>query len=159
MASRPTTPLSSSLGAFAYRLFVAIVELMIVRGKPRRMLEAEVIALRHQVTVLQRTSSRAELTDADRGVIAGLARVVPRQVRSGFIVTPDTLLAWHRRLAAARWVHPQRRPGRPRTVRVGAGNSIVVLTCGDAAVQRAANHRPGASSAIPQPSPTFRPAG
>jgi putative transposase len=117
MPSRPTTPLSSTLGAFIYRLFVTIVELMIVRGKPRQVLEAEVIALRHQVAVLQRTSNRPELTDIDRGLIAGLAHVIPQRVRHGFIVTPATLLAWHRRLAAARWVHPQRRPGRPRTVR------------------------------------------
>jgi putative transposase len=116
MASRPTPPLGSSLGAFIYQLFVTIVESMIVRGKPRRVLEAEVIVLRHQVAVLQRTSTRPELTDVDRGVIAGLARVIPWRVRHGFIVTPDTLLAWHRRLAAARWVHPQRRPGRPRVV-------------------------------------------
>ena len=107
MASRPTTPPGSGLGAFAYRLFVTIVDLMIIRGKPRRVLEAEIIALRHQIAVLQRTSTRPELTDVDRGVIAGLARVIPRRVRHGFIVTPDTLLAWHRRLAAARWVHPQ----------------------------------------------------
>jgi len=117
MASRPTNQLSSGLGAFVYRLFVTIVELMIVRSKPRRVLEAEPIALRHQIAVLQRTSTRPELTDIDRGVIAGLARVIPRRVRHGFIVTPDTLLAWHRRLAAARWVYPQRRPGRPRVVR------------------------------------------
>jgi putative transposase len=117
MASRSYSSLGSGLGAFVYRLFVAIIELMIVRGKPRRMLEAEVIALRHQVAVLQRTSKRPELTNVDRGVIAGLARVLPRRVRHGFIVTPDTLLAWHRRLAAARWVHPQRRPGRPRVGR------------------------------------------
>ncbi len=117
MPSRRISPLSSNLGALAYRLFVTIVGLMIVRGKPRRVLEAEVIALRHQVAVLQRTSSRPELTNVDRGVIAGLARVLPGRVRHRFIVTPDTLLAWHRRLAAARWVYPQRRPGRPRTVR------------------------------------------
>jgi putative transposase len=90
---------------------------MIIRGKPRRVLEAEVIALRHQVAVLQRTSNRPELTDIDRGLMAGLARVIPRRVRPGFLVTPDTLLAWHRRLAAARWVRPQRRPGRSRVVR------------------------------------------
>jgi hypothetical protein len=47
---------------------------MIVRGKPRRALEAEVVTLRHQIAVLQRTTKRPELTDADRGVIAGLAR-------------------------------------------------------------------------------------
>lgn len=40
--------------------------------------------------------------------------MVPRRVRPGFIVTPATPLAWHRRLAAARWVYPQRRPGRAR---------------------------------------------
>jgi putative transposase len=117
MPSRPNSLPGSGLGAFVYRLFVTLLELMIVRGKPRRALEAEAIALRHQIAVLQRTTTRPELTDADRGVIAGLARVIPRRVRHGFIVTPHTLLAWHRRLAAARWVYPQRRPGRPRVVR------------------------------------------
>ena len=73
MPSRPTTPISSILGTFVYRLFVTLVELMIIRDKPRRVLEAEVIALRHHVAVLQRTSNRLELTDVDRGVIAGLA--------------------------------------------------------------------------------------
>ena len=117
MPARPDAPLGPGLGAFTYRLFVTIVELLIVRGKPRRVLEAEVIALRHQIAVLQRTAKRPELSDADRGVMPGLARMVPRRVRPGFIVTPATLLVWHRRLAAARWVYPQRRPGRPRTVR------------------------------------------
>ena len=117
MASRSYSSLSSGLGALIYRLFVTLVELMIVRGKPRRVLEAELVALRHQVAVLQRTARRPELTDVDRGLMAGLARVLPRPVRHRFIVTPNTLLAWHRRLAAARWVHPQRRPGRPRVVR------------------------------------------
>ena len=73
MPCRPTTPIRSILGTFVYRLFVTLVELMIIRDKPRRVLEAEVIALRHQVAVLQRTSNRLELTDVDRGVIAGLA--------------------------------------------------------------------------------------
>ena len=62
MASRRITQLSSTLGAFVYRLFVTFGEWMIVRGKPRRVLEAEVIALRHQVAVRQRASTRAELT-------------------------------------------------------------------------------------------------
>jgi putative transposase len=105
------------LARFVYQLFVSVLELLVVRAKPRRVLEAELVALRHQVAVLQRTAGRPELTDADRGVLAGLARLLPRRVRAGFIVTPDTLLAWHRRLAARRWVYPQRRPGRPRTVR------------------------------------------
>lgn len=87
------------------------------RGKPRRVLEAEVIALRHQVAILQRTHARTALTEPDRAVLAGLGRLLSRRVRAGFVVTPDTLLGWHRRLAARRWVFPQRRPGRPRVSR------------------------------------------
>jgi putative transposase len=117
MPSRSATPGGSGLGALVYRLFVAIIELTIIRRKPHRILEAEVSALRHQVAVLQLTTKRPDLNDVERAVIAGLAQVLPRPVRHGFIVTPDTLLAWHRRLAAARWVYPQRRPGRPRTMR------------------------------------------
>lgn len=102
---------------FVYRLFVAVVEVLVVRAKPRRMLEAEVVVLRHQVGMLARTAGRPALTDTDRGVLAGIGRFLPRNTRAEFIVTPDTLLRWHRRLAARGWVHPQRRPGRPRTVR------------------------------------------
>jgi putative transposase len=90
---------------------------MIVRGKPRRGLEAELIALRHQIAVRQRTSTRPELTDVDRDVIAGLARVLPPAGSPTDSSSPPKLLAWHRRLAAARRVHPQQRPSRPRTVR------------------------------------------
>ena len=94
-----------------------IISLLVQRGKPRRILEAEVIALRHQVKVLRRHVDRVEFSDVDRTVLAALARALPRPRRAGVIVTPDTLLAWHRRLAARRWVYPQRRPGRPKTAR------------------------------------------
>jgi len=117
MASRPTSPLGFSLGAFVYRLFVTLAELMIVRGKPRRVFEAEVIALRHPDRG-PATNHDASWAHRCRPGRDGRARPCdPRRVGHGFIVTPDTLLAWHRRLAAARWVHPQRRPGRPRVVR------------------------------------------
>ena len=112
MASRLNAPPSSGLGPFVYRLFVTLVELMVIHRKPRRLLETEVIALRHQVAVLQRTPNRPELTDVDQSLTAGLACVIPRRIRHGFIVTPDTLLAWHHRLASARRVYPQRRPSR-----------------------------------------------
>jgi len=105
------------MGPVIYRCVVMIVALLVQRGKPRRILEAELIALRHQVKVLRRQVDRVEFTDTDRSVLAALARVLPRPRRVGFIVTPDTLLAWHRRFAARRWVYPQRRPGRPKTAR------------------------------------------
>jgi putative transposase len=112
--SRPAAVL---LGSLIYRCVVVIVGLLVQRGKPRRMLEVEVLTLRHQVTVLRRQVDRAEFTHTDRAVLAALARVLPRPRRVGFIATPDTLLALHRRLAARRWVYPQRRPGRPKTAR------------------------------------------
>lgn len=105
------------LGPIAYRLFVAIVGLLMVRAKPRRALEAEVIALRHQVAVLNRQVPRPALTEPDRALLSGLARFLPPKVLARFVVSPDTLLRWHRRLAARQWVYSQRRPGRPRTAR------------------------------------------
>jgi putative transposase len=88
----PSPPDRLAFARFAYRLFVGIVGLLVVGAKPRRTLEAESVALGHQVAVLRRTAGRPNLTDADRGVLAGFGRHLPRRVRAGFNVTPDTLL-------------------------------------------------------------------
>jgi hypothetical protein len=66
----------------SYRLFVAVVAL-VVRAKPRRLLEAELVALRHQVAVRRRTAGRPELRDADRSVLAGIGRLLPRRPGPG----------------------------------------------------------------------------
>ena len=87
------------------------LELLSLRGRPRRELEAEVLALRHQNTVLRRQVPHPRYDDGDRLTLAALARLIPSdRWRATFMVTPATLLAWHRRLAA--WKH--RRPRRPR---------------------------------------------
>jgi hypothetical protein len=56
---------------------------------------------------------RLDLEPADRAVLAGLSRLLPRLRWAAFFVTPATLLRWHGNLIARRWTYPTRRPGRP----------------------------------------------
>src|SRR5918995_3671845 len=64
-------------------------------------------------TILRRQARRPQLTGSDRLLLAALSRVVPRRSWHAFLVTPETLLRWHRRIVARRWTYPHRRPGRP----------------------------------------------
>src|ERR1017187_5345006 len=79
--------------------------------------DAELLVVRHENAVLRRQVGRVRYRPADRLWLAALSRLVPRR-RQGevFMVTPATLLAWHRRLAARKWDYAgRRRPGRPST--------------------------------------------
>jgi hypothetical protein len=78
--------------------------------------DAELLVLRHENAVLRRCIGRVRYEPADRAWFAALTRFVPRRRWAGvFPVTPATLLAWHRKLAARKYhTSKRRRPGRPR---------------------------------------------
>ena len=84
--------------------------------------DAEILALRHQLSVLQRQLSpdRVRFTPGDRALLAALLHQIPRDVlkRLHLVVRPDTVLRWHRDMVARRHARRSRprHPGRPRTV-------------------------------------------
>ncbi len=95
-----------------YRLITMLACLAVRSGRSK---DLEIIVLRHQLTVLRRQIDRPEINDDDRTLLGAIAAALPRQRRHGWIVTPDTLLRWHRRRIARHWTQPNRRPGRPPT--------------------------------------------
>jgi transposase InsO family protein len=66
----------------------------------------EIAVLRHQMAVLRRQVPRPRYTPADRMLLAALAKLLPRERWAAFLVTPSTLLCWHRELIARRWTYP-----------------------------------------------------
>ncbi|MGH9083470.1 MAG: integrase, partial [Acidimicrobiales bacterium] len=99
--------------SFLYRAFCRVLQLLRLMGRSDADLAIEVVLLRHEVAVLRRQIHRPVLEPADRAVLAGLARLVPRHRLGRFFVEPATLLRWHRNLIAKRWSYPHGSPGRP----------------------------------------------
>jgi hypothetical protein len=110
-ATRPVEVVFGLLAAYVAvcRLF----ELVVLLGRRERSKELEILVLRHELSILRRQADRPRFEARDRLLLAALSRMLPRSSWQAFLVRPETLLRWHRRLVAAHWMYPHRRPGRP----------------------------------------------
>jgi putative transposase len=93
---------------FMIRLFGWLV--LLARSDAAK--DTEILVLRQEVAVLRRQLTRPRPDWADRAMLAALTRLFPKHLRLHRIVTPGTLLAWHRRLVKKKWTYPDA-PGRP----------------------------------------------
>jgi putative transposase len=97
-----------------YLIMIRVFGCLALPGRSQASKNAEIMMLRHEATVLRRQVARPKPDWADRAVLAALARLLPAVLRAHRLVTPATLLAWHRRLTTRKWTYPSR-PGRPPT--------------------------------------------
>jgi putative transposase len=98
--------------SLCYLLVRSVFQLVSLRSRSRDFKELEIVVLRHQLAVLRRQTGRPRLTTTDRVFLAAASRFLPRSRWRSFLVTPTTLLRWHRRLVARRWTYASQR-GRP----------------------------------------------
>jgi putative transposase len=99
--------------SLVYLLLRQVLRMLTQLSRDDGAKDVELLVLRHQVAVLRRQVSRPDLEPTDRVVLAALSRLLPRARWPIFLVTPATLLRWHRQLIARHWTYRHATPGRP----------------------------------------------
>src|SRR5918997_96220 len=94
-------------------MFSKLVCWMVLRARSDTTNEIEILVLRPQLAVPRRRTPRPQMSWTDRAVIAALTRLLPVRRRLGLLVTPSTILRWHRQLVARRWTTQPARPPSP----------------------------------------------
>jgi len=95
-----------------YLIFNQLLSWLALLPRAPSSKDIELLVLRHEVAVLRRTNPKPRLDWADRALLAALIRRLPAALRGHRVVTPATVLRWHRRLVTKKWTYPSR-SGRP----------------------------------------------
>jgi putative transposase len=99
--------------SFVYLALRRSLELVLLCFRSAQAKEIEILVLRHEIAVLRRQHPRPRLQPTDRALLAALSRLLPRSRWSVFLMQPETLLRWHRRMVARRWTYATASKGRP----------------------------------------------
>jgi hypothetical protein len=86
-----------------YLIFLHLLNLLILLGRSSASKDIELLVLRHEVAVLRRAHPKPRMDWADRAIFAALVRRLPPILRVHRLVTPGTILRWHRHLVANKW--------------------------------------------------------
>jgi len=99
--------------SFGYVAFSTLLRLLVRGGRNEFAEGVELLVLRHQLVVLRRQQPRPSFRADDHAFLAALSRMLPPRGRHRLMVTPQTLLRWHRELVRQRWTQPRRSGGQP----------------------------------------------
>src|SRR4051794_933146 len=91
-----------------YLAFRRTTEWLTLLTRSNATKDVEILVLRHENAILRRANPRPRIDWADRATLSALIRLLPRALRRYRLVTPVTVLAWHRRLVARHWTYPNR---------------------------------------------------
>ena len=98
------------VGALLYSVLRVLLEVLVTSHGDQAKLQAEVLALRRQVQVLERQIKRVHWSPGDRMIMAALRERMPHSAWAGLLVRPETVLGWHRALGRRRWAAYRGRP-------------------------------------------------
>ena len=99
--------------SFVYLAFRALLGALVRTRRGLDVKDIELLVLRHELAVLRRQVARPRLRAADRALLAAAACHLPRPSRGARLVTPRTLLRWHRALVRRKWRQRAGQRGRP----------------------------------------------